>query len=175
MNAMGRGRPSRPGADTRPEWAARLAELRRRAELSQEAAAEAIGMTQSTVGAYETGKSEPNLATIERLAAVFSVSPAWLAFGIGDAAQNDPAAFSVLERHKHDKLFSFAFTQAARLFSEEGLNMDLAYLGAYTLNILRKTEGLDGQGGAQERIVAAIDAERAKIRTELDDLRKSHL
>lgn len=159
----------------KPAWAVRLGEARRRAGLTQESLAEAIGYSQSSVADYERGKSEPDLALMERIAGLCSVSPGWLAFGIGEPAKDDPLAFSVLERHKHDKLFSFAFTQAARLFSEEGLAMDLAYLATYTLNLLRKADGLDRQSGTQERITAALDAERLKIRAELDEFRKNHL
>lgn len=171
---MTKGRP-RSNRNEKPGWATRFAEARHRAGFSQESLGAKMSYAQSSIGAWESGKSEPKLATIERFAGVFGVSPAWLAFGIGDPAEGDPLAFSEIERRKHDKLFSFAFIQSARLFSEEGLNMDLAYLTAYTVALLRKTQGSDSGDGAQERITAALDIERAQIRAEMDEFRKKRL
>ena len=60
------------------------------------AARQAARMTQGAVGAkldqqhtrknvckWEHGQTEPNLRTVEQLAAVLGVSPCWLAFGEG--------------------------------------------------------------------------------------------
>jgi transcriptional regulator with XRE-family HTH domain len=172
---MGKGRPALTSPSERAVWARRIGEARARAKISQERLAELLGKSQSTVGGYETGKSEPDLATIERLASIFSVSPAWLAFGIGDPDESDPLAFSVLERYKHDKLFAFAFSNAARLFAEEGFQADLAYLGSYTLKLLRLATGSQGDEAAQEHIRRSLDADRAEIRAEYDEMRKKRL
>lgn len=51
--------------------------------VTQTEVAEAVGVHQVTLGEWERGKKEPKLDTIERLAAVLNVSPAWLAFGEG--------------------------------------------------------------------------------------------
>ena len=62
------------------------------------AARQTARMTQSAVGAkldpkhtrknvckWEHGQTEPNLRTVEQLAAVLNVSPCWLAFGVDHA------------------------------------------------------------------------------------------
>lgn len=172
---MKKGRPNLTDPANRPAWAKRIGEARTRAGLSQEKLAEALGGSQSAVGGYETGKSEPNLAMIEKIGSIVGASPAWLAFGIGNPDENDPLAFSVLDRYKHDKLFAYAFSNAARLFAEEGLHADLAYLGSYAMKLLRQAEGLQDDGAAQERIRQTLDADRLQIRAEMDETRKKRL
>jgi DNA-binding XRE family transcriptional regulator len=43
--------------------------------------ADAMGTTSVTVGRWESGRAEPDLGTIHKLAFVLSVRPAWLAWG----------------------------------------------------------------------------------------------
>jgi transcriptional regulator with XRE-family HTH domain len=172
---MTRGRPPKQPTANKPAWAVRLKEARQRAGFSQQTLADRIVVSQSTIGGWEMGVSEPNLTTIERLAHACGVSPAWLVFGVGEPTEHNALAFAVLDRHKHDKLFTFAFHEAARLFAEEGLHADLPYLASYVLKLLRETEGTDGQRGAQQRILAALEAERTHIREELDAVLKNRL
>lgn len=50
-----------------------LLHLRRQAGLSQQALADATGLSRSAVGMYETGKREPDLETLRLLSEFFSV------------------------------------------------------------------------------------------------------
>lgn len=51
-------------------------------QVTQQEIADKMKVTGVTVGRWENNVKEPDLATIDRLAAVLEVSPAWLAFGI---------------------------------------------------------------------------------------------
>lgn len=50
-----------------------LLHLRRRAGLSQQALADATGLSRSAVGMYETGKREPDIDTLRLLSEFFGV------------------------------------------------------------------------------------------------------
>ncbi len=50
-----------------------LIHLRRRAGLSQQQLAEAVGLSRSAVGMYETGKREPDIDTLRMFSEVFKV------------------------------------------------------------------------------------------------------
>lgn len=50
-----------------------LLHLRRQAELSQQALADATGLSRSAVGMYETGKREPDIETLRLLSEFFGV------------------------------------------------------------------------------------------------------
>lgn len=65
----------------------RLKELRENAELSQYAFARALGVAQSTIGNWESGRREPNFQTTQRIAAFFNVSIDYLM-----GAVNEPTA-----------------------------------------------------------------------------------
>lgn len=52
--------------------------------VTQRHVADALGVTQTTVGRWEADLKEPDLATIARLAEWYGVSPGWLAFGEGE-------------------------------------------------------------------------------------------
>ena len=56
----------------------RLKELREKKGYSQYSFADAFGVAQSTIGNWEAGKREPNLDTIQRLAAFFGVTVDYL-------------------------------------------------------------------------------------------------
>lgn len=51
-------------------------------EVTQAEVGKAVGVTGQAVGLWETGKSEPKLDVIIRLAKKLQSEPAWLAFGI---------------------------------------------------------------------------------------------
>lgn len=53
----------------------------RKGKLTQQSLAEELNTSQGTIASWETGKNEPNLKTLERIAHVTEVDPAWLAFG----------------------------------------------------------------------------------------------
>lgn len=59
----------------------RLAYARLRAELTQEALAEAVDKVRGTINAYESDKIAPPIDIVTRLAKVLKVSPSFLAFG----------------------------------------------------------------------------------------------
>lgn len=169
---MARGRPSKRDPKSRPAWAVRLKELR--GDKSQDDAADDLKIPQSTYGGYETGGSEPTLATFEKIAAFYKVSVTWLTFGIGQP-RDDDAGFCALENRKHDKLFSFAFTAAARLLDEEGVKADSGYVRQFVDKLLRLTEGVESQADAQQIIQRSLDAQRAEIRDEMKILMQKRL
>lgn len=61
----------------------RLRYLRQSHKMSQLELAKAIGTTQRLISHYETGKMRPNMNTMTKLAAVFSVDLNWL-YGLKD-------------------------------------------------------------------------------------------
>lgn len=63
----------------------RLADARGRLAVSANALAKAAGLHHKTVQDIEQGLRSPTVETVERLADALQVSPAWLAFGIGDS------------------------------------------------------------------------------------------
>lgn len=56
----------------------RLKELRKRRGLSQVALAERLGMSKSTIGAYETGDIKPSVEALNTLADFFNVNIGYL-------------------------------------------------------------------------------------------------
>ena len=53
----------------------------RKGKFTQVTLAGAIGASQSTVASWETGQNEPDIKTIQKIAAKTDSDPAWLAFG----------------------------------------------------------------------------------------------
>lgn len=82
MDAKGFGERVRRA---RLELAARLGRV-----VTQVEVAERMGVTGVTVGRWEAGAKQPDLETIERLANVLDVTPAWLAFGDAGEREVDP-------------------------------------------------------------------------------------
>jgi transcriptional regulator with XRE-family HTH domain len=68
-----------------------LAELRRTRGLTQAALAERIGVTANQVSRYESGRAEPALGVLRRLAIALSVSCDTLVFGGEDRLAGDQA------------------------------------------------------------------------------------
>lgn len=68
----------------------RLIEARTAAGLSANALAQRCGLAPATVRRVELGFNVPALDTVEHLALVLGVSPAWLAFGAGSSRGGDP-------------------------------------------------------------------------------------
>jgi transcriptional regulator with XRE-family HTH domain len=58
-------------------------------QVTQAEIAQQLGLSGAAVGQWENGTKEPTLATIEGLARALDVSVAWLAFGVGSAADVD--------------------------------------------------------------------------------------
>lgn len=61
----------------------RLKTARARSGMSQQSVALSLDPPKhrQSIGQYEGGKDEPDLRTVEQLAAALGVSPCWLAFG----------------------------------------------------------------------------------------------
>lgn len=64
--------------------AARLLLARQSQRWNRRELASASGVSATAIAHVEDGKGQPRCDTIERLAIALKVSPAWLAFGIGD-------------------------------------------------------------------------------------------
>ena len=80
--AVRRKRPIPAGGAGLPE---RLREARERLYLSQSKLSTLAGLGRVTVGDIEEKRNQGNVGiiTVEKLAKILRVSPAWLAFGIG--------------------------------------------------------------------------------------------
>jgi transcriptional regulator with XRE-family HTH domain len=172
---MAKGRPLKTPEGAIPAWASRIAEARERKGFSQQKLADQIGASQATVGGWERGRHEPDIATFNRIGSHLDVTGAWLAYGVGDPDQENALALTVTERHENDKLFAFAFSQVASLFADEGFKADLGYLTRYTMKLLRQAKGSQSDRDAQDAIRQAIETERAEIRAEMDEMRKKRL
>lgn len=159
----------------RPDWALRLAEARISLGLSQAALGERVEKTQSNIGAYETGNSEPNLAAIKRLADTLGVSPAWIAFGIGTAggsapSERDAEAMAFLTGNKNDRLFVATFIGVWKMLTEEGLNPDLTSLILFARKVLEKAKSTAHSTEPADLLIARIIAEeRAELRQGLEE------
>jgi transcriptional regulator with XRE-family HTH domain len=159
--------------EKRPGWARRITRAREELEISQEKLAELLGRSQSTIGEWEGGYSEPRLAGFAALAKALNVSPIWLTFGVGPDGKpddSDPLALSMIERHKHDRLFGHVFTLAARMLAEEGLDSDLAYLVRYTQKISGALDRSGNDPHARELIAVEVEKQRLIIRSALEGL-----
>ncbi|QPS09559.1 helix-turn-helix transcriptional regulator [Delftia acidovorans] len=65
--------------------AKRLIMARAWAGMSQNDLARRAGIAQTQLSRYETARSQPRRAALDRLAGELGISPAWLALGNGDA------------------------------------------------------------------------------------------
>lgn len=70
-----------------------LKQLREEKQLSQAALAKILGVRQSTVGMWESGKNYPEFKTLEKLAAYFNVSTDYL-IGRDEIIKKEPATNS---------------------------------------------------------------------------------
>lgn len=68
------------------DWGKRIKQCREHRGLTQAQLAERIGVSQQTVGGYEsqTDPKEPSLSTFVKIGEALNSNPAWLAFGIGE-------------------------------------------------------------------------------------------
>lgn len=69
------------------EFATKLREIRKQRNLSGSQFAKMLGIAQTTYSSYETGKVEPTISTIAKIATVLNVSSDIL-LGLSDAPQN---------------------------------------------------------------------------------------
>ena len=74
-----------------------LGELRRRRGLTQAALAESLGVLANQVSLYESGRSEPSLGVLRKLAVALSVSSDELLFGGEEPLAKDPTLKQAFE------------------------------------------------------------------------------
>ena len=156
-----------------PQWAMRIADARERRGLSQAELGKAVGKSQQTIAGYEGGDPEPNLTVYRRIAKATDVAPAWLIFG----NEGDGSAMSgiAIEANKQNRLFAWAFQQAARLFTDEGINADFSYMLRYANKLLRLTGDGSDDTQAKESVLRAIEIDRVEFRKDFDEARKKRL
>lgn len=75
----------------------RLKQLRENSKLSQRAFAEILGIAQSTVGMWESGKREPDFATTQKIADYFNVTVDYL-LGRESESQQKPEIETDIEK-----------------------------------------------------------------------------
>lgn len=181
MPDMAPKKGSKRSVKERPAWARRIAQARHHQQISQAALGERVHKTQSNIGAYETGDSEPNLAAIQKLAKALGVSPAWLAFGddgaanaptggIGGPSEDDAAALAFFRAHKDDRLFARAMVEIGRMLAEEGFYPDLTSLVRFARGVSQKAQRMSDQTEVGEALRRVIAEERAELRKKLDSL-----
>lgn len=78
-----------------------LKKLRDIKGISQQALAEALGVSQGAVGLWESGKREPNYKTLIRIADYFGVSVGFL-LGTEKTQKNTPDSLSANQQTKSD-------------------------------------------------------------------------
>lgn len=155
----------------------RIAAAREAAGLSQEALGEKLGLAsgQSAVTRWETGDGIPSLPQFIQMGTVTGVPPWWLAFGIGPDGkpdQNDPFAVAAIERYKDHRLFAWAFTTAAKMMAEEGMDADMAMVSDYARKVLSLPNSGHDDAETREIVTRKIEKDRLEIRQGLEDLRK---
>jgi len=84
-----RARPIVPVPVQMTTFPDRLRKARADAHLSIRQLAAAAELSASVIGSYETGRTEPARAIVERLAKALVVDVAWLAFGISPSAMSN--------------------------------------------------------------------------------------
>ena len=78
----------------------RIREIRRSRKMTHEDLAKAIGQSQSSISMYENGSREPDLETLEAIAAALNVSLYTLMFG-DEAPAEDKSENLMMEQMKH--------------------------------------------------------------------------
>lgn len=73
----------------KPIWCINLVTLRKKKKISQTELAEILGVARSTVGMWETGVREPDLATFQRLADLYNESLDFIMGRINDQSSPD--------------------------------------------------------------------------------------
>ena len=105
--------------------------------------AAALGMAQTTLSNYETGRNEPNIETIRIFVSHFSVNLRWLLFGEGPVKDEDTAS-TCLETSAKEKTSSSQMEETiTKLERELGLEREeRRELAAETRRLYREKEEL---------------------------------
>lgn len=95
------------------EFGTRVTECRRKMRLSQQEAAELLGMPQSTYAGYESGARRVPLSVIKQLAEFFGVTPDHLILGDTEliAAHFDGTEFTSEERKEIDNYIRYILSR----------------------------------------------------------------
>ncbi|MGB4032307.1 MAG: helix-turn-helix transcriptional regulator [Tenuifilaceae bacterium] len=97
------------------EFGTRVTECRRKMRLSQQEAAELLGMPQSTYAGYESGARRVPLSVIKQLAEFFGVTPDHLILGDTDteliAAHFDGTEFTPEERKEIENYIRYVLSR----------------------------------------------------------------
>ncbi len=98
----------------------RLKELRKKRGFSQVALAEKIGVSKSTIGAYETGDIKPSIEVLETLADFFNVNLSYL-MGEEDGSTYylDPEAAEMANELFHRPEMRILFDASRKLTKED--------------------------------------------------------
>lgn len=98
----------------------RLRELRKKRGYSQVALAEKIGVSKSTIGAYETGDIKPSIEVLETLADFFNVNLSYL-MGEEDGSTYylDPEAAEMANELFHRPEMRVLFDASKKLTKED--------------------------------------------------------
>lgn len=98
----------------------RLKELRKKRGYSQVALAEKIGVSKSTIGAYETGDIKPSIEVLETLADFFNVNLSYL-MGEEDGSTYylDPEAAEMANELFHRPEMRILFDASRKLTKED--------------------------------------------------------
>jgi transcriptional regulator with XRE-family HTH domain len=104
---------------------ARIAALRRQAELSQAELAQRIGVSPSAIGMYEQGRREPAADLLVAMAKVFGVSTDYLLTG-KPVCETDHTAFSNAFLQSLDAAQSLTAARRDRAFSRQELAVLMA-------------------------------------------------
>jgi transcriptional regulator with XRE-family HTH domain len=161
-----RGRPARIPESERPAWARRIAEARRRRGLSQAQLAASVNASQSAIGEYETGESEPSLETFARIAAALRTTAAWLVFGQRGFA-NAPGVFEPdvePEAVAPPETLADFILETARMLAEEGMPHDQRTALVLGLELWQDAEALPRVTPLSERLALVLDRRRAILR-----------
>lgn len=103
----------------------RIAELRKKANITQEKFSSIIGVGRSTLAMYETNKSEPDFTVLQKIADYFDVSTDYL---LGREEKSPPAQQENLNIPDALKPYQFAFYEGIDGLSEESIKDILKYV-----------------------------------------------
>ena len=108
------------GSKVKMEFKDRLKELRKRRGLSQVALADRLGLSKSTIGAYETGDIKPSIEALNAIADFFNVDLNYL-MGAEDGSTYylDPEAAEIAKEIANRKDLRILFDATRDISAEE--------------------------------------------------------
>lgn len=139
--------------------------------------ATALGMAQTTLSNYETGRNEPNIETIRIFVSHFSVNLRWLMFGEGPIKEDGTEQSCMESSIKKPAIVPLEEDAIASLKQELGLEREeRRELAAETRRLyrekeqlLREKEELLRENGTLREKLARLEAGRGKRRSEHDE------